>query len=56
MKVTEEELEAAGIMPAERDYCAHLLVDFYKCRRQKFPWVAGCKPEKHAWDQCQYEE
>lgn len=56
MKVSEEELEAAGIPPKDRDYCAHFLVDFYKCRRKNFPWVLSCKPEKHTWEQCEYDE
>ena len=55
-KLTAEQMEAALIDPMFRDYCAHLLVDFYKCRREHFPWVIACKPEKHQWDECQAEE
>jgi NADH dehydrogenase (ubiquinone) 1 beta subcomplex subunit 7 len=56
MQVTEEEMEAAGLIGEERDYCAHLLIDFFKCRKQKFPYVAACKHEKHVWESCQYED
>jgi len=53
---TEEEMIAAGIPADQRDFCAHLLIDFYKCRQEKFPWVVSCKHEKHKWEQCEYEE
>jgi len=56
MKVTEEQMEAAGILPEQRDYCAHYLIDFKKCRLDHFPWVVACKHEKHLWDECEYNE
>jgi NADH dehydrogenase (ubiquinone) 1 beta subcomplex subunit 7 len=56
MKVTEEEMEAAGIEPEHRDYCAHFLIEFRKCRQEHFPWVVACKPQLHNWDNCQYED
>ena len=56
MKASYEEMEAANLRLDERDYCAHLILDFYKCRRQNYPWVAACKAEKHAWDECQFKE
>merc|ERR1711976_749523 len=49
-------MSAAGLTEEQRDYCAHHLIDFYKCRRDKFPWVAGCKDIKHHWDTCQYND
>jgi len=56
MKVTEEEMEAAGLIATERDYCAHALIDFVKCRKQKFPYIAACKHEKHLWEECQFDD
>jgi len=56
MKATEEEMEAAGLIETERDYCAHKLIEFVKCRKQKFPYIAACKHEKHVWEECQYED
>lgn len=49
-------MEAIGIDPKMRDYCADLLVPYYKCRRDWYPWVAACKHELHEWKHCQYEE
>ena len=49
-------MEAAFIEPFARDYCAHLVVEYEKCKREHFPWVIACTPQKHAWDQCQVEE
>jgi len=54
--LTMEQMEAACIDPEWRDYCAHHLVEFDKCRRDHFPWVIACAPQKHAWQQCQVEE
>ena len=56
MKATLEEMEAVGLKESERDYCAHHLIEFYTCRRQKFPWIAGCKDILHGWHHCQNEE
>ncbi len=49
-------MEAAGLRADQRDYCAHHLIDFYKCREQNFPWVAACGDIKHHWDACQFDE
>jgi len=56
MVATEEEMEAAGLPAEERDYCAHHLIDFMKCRKEKFPWVVSCKHEKHIYEECQYND
>jgi len=56
MVATEQEMDAAGLKPEQRDYCAHTLIDFYKCKRDVFPFVSRCGPEKHAFDHCQYED
>merc|ERR1711893_155628 len=49
-------MRAAGLQDEQRDYCAHLLIDFYKCRKENFPWVVACKGVKHEWDNCQYQD
>jgi len=54
--MTEEQMEAAMLLPIDRDYCAHHLVEFLKCRRKHFPWVIACKPEHHVWMDCQADE
>ena len=56
MHATVEEMEDAGLTAEERDYCAHKLIDFMKCRKQKFPYAAACKHQKHEWEQCEYED
>lgn len=32
MKATWEEMDSARLTPGERDYCAHLLIDFKRCQ------------------------
>lgn len=56
MKATMEEMDAARIPWAWRDYCAHLLIPLNKCRRQNayVPWA--CHHEKHVYEKCQYKE
>jgi NADH dehydrogenase (ubiquinone) 1 beta subcomplex subunit 7 len=56
MIATEDEMEAAKLELHERDYCAHKLIDFRKCRSENFPYVANCKHEKHAYLTCEFEE
>jgi len=56
MIATEAEMEDASLQAVDRDYCAHHLIDFLKCRKQKFPWVVSCKHERHVYEQCQYED
>lgn len=42
MKATWEEMDEQRLTPGERDYCAHLLIDFKKCQ-VCFYWVfSGC--------------
>ena len=56
MQATREELKAAKIDLAYRDFCAHLLIPLNECRRSNFwlPWT--CKHEKHEYEKCQYKE
>ncbi|KAF5272218.1 hypothetical protein FQA39_LY01300 [Lamprigera yunnana] len=56
MIATERELTAAKIPLKDRDYCAHLLIDFRACRKQKWPWVVKCAHEKHTYLNCQYDD
>lgn len=56
MKVTEAQLDAAGVDQAWRDYCAHLLIPLNKCRRANLfaPWK--CVDERHGYEKCQYDQ
>jgi len=56
MKVTEAQLDAAGVDQAWRDYCSHLLIPLNKCRRANLsvPWK--CVDERHGYEKCQYEQ
>merc|ERR1711976_55249 len=56
INVTLEEMQAAGFTADQRDYCADSLMEFFKCRRDKFPFGAMCSREKHAWDSCEHED
>jgi len=56
MQATVEEMEAAGLAADQRDYCAHKLIELYKCRQQKFPWVVACKHQRHVYEECQYDD
>jgi len=54
--LTTEQMEAAKIEPMYRDYCAHHLVEWEKCKRVHLPFGIKCKPYKHAWDECEFHE
>jgi len=56
MKVTEAQLDAAGVDQAWRDYCSHLLIPLNQCRRANLssPWK--CVDERHGYEKCQYEQ
>eukprot|EP00608_Synchroma_pusillum_P010806 CAMPEP_0198436116 /NCGR_PEP_ID=MMETSP1452-20131203/41059_1 /TAXON_ID=1181717 /ORGANISM="Synchroma pusillum, Strain CCMP3072" /LENGTH=76 /DNA_ID=CAMNT_0044156665 /DNA_START=21 /DNA_END=251 /DNA_ORIENTATION=+ len=56
MKVTREEMDAAGLPMHARDFCAHLAIPLNKCRRETFymPWK--CQDLRHAYEACQYGE
>lgn len=55
-KISDEEIAAARVPHAYRDYCAHLMIKLNECRaKSKFaPWA--CKHEKHDYFKCQYLE
>ena len=55
-QVSQEEMAAAKVPINLRDYCAHLYIPLMKCRKDNYylPW--RCKKEKHAWDDCEFQE
>lgn len=56
MIATEAEMMSAKLLPEERDFCAHKLLEHKACRADTWPWVYKCAPEKHEFLNCQYEE
>jgi len=57
MKATWEEMDEINLSPGERDYCAHLLIDFKKCQRKYAPFAGhACAAIRHTYDQCEYED
>ncbi|XP_046664479.1 NADH dehydrogenase [ubiquinone] 1 beta subcomplex subunit 7 [Homalodisca vitripennis] len=56
MVATEDEMYSAKVPLPLRDYCAHMYIDFLKCRKENFPFVAKCHHEKHAYHNCEYGE
>ena len=56
MKVTHEEMRAAKLPIAFRDYCAHLLIPLNKCRQDTMYMPFKCSHERHEYEKCQYVE
>ncbi|ODM91867.1 NADH dehydrogenase [ubiquinone] 1 beta subcomplex subunit 7 [Orchesella cincta] len=56
MVATEAEMISAKVPPKLRDFCAHHYINFEKCKKDKFPFVYRCHPEKHNYEHCQYED
>ena len=56
MVATQEEMNAARLPLDRRDYCAHFLIDYYKCRQYAFPRLNLCNGKKHDYDVCEFEE
>ena len=56
MVATPEQLQAAKIDLAYRDFCAHLLIPLNECRRASYflPWK--CDHERHVYEKCEYKE
>ena len=56
MKMTQEELANEKVPLHLRDYCAHHFVTLTKCRKDHYylPW--HCHKEKHAWEECEFQE
>jgi len=55
VKYTEAEMEALRIPPSKRDYCAHLLIPYHKCRQDHFPFFYYCSHEKHEYLNCKMD-
>ncbi|KAF7255650.1 hypothetical protein EG68_07688 [Paragonimus skrjabini miyazakii] len=45
--VSEEEMLAVGLKPHERDYCAHVLMAYRKCRAENVLAVVACAELRH---------
>lgn len=56
MIATDIEMESAKIPLEDRDYCAHLLLNYGACRADTWPFVYKCAHEKHEYLTCEYEE
>ncbi|XP_074642869.1 NADH dehydrogenase [ubiquinone] 1 beta subcomplex subunit 7-like [Tubulanus polymorphus] len=51
-----EEMQAANLPLDKRDYCAHLYIDFMRCKKENMPWNIKCKHELHEWETCQHND
>ncbi|XP_014662316.1 PREDICTED: NADH dehydrogenase [ubiquinone] 1 beta subcomplex subunit 7-like [Priapulus caudatus] len=56
MIATQEEMEASNILLEQRDYCAHLLIDWKRCKHDNFPLAYKCKHEGHVYELCQFDD
>ncbi|KAF5295353.1 hypothetical protein FQR65_LT01543 [Abscondita terminalis] len=56
MIATEEEMRSAKIPLQDRDYCAHLLIEYRACRKDVWPFPVKCEHQKHAYLNCQYDD
>ena len=56
MHATQEQLRAAKVDLAYRDFCAHLLIPLNDCRKANYflPW--RCGHERRVYEKCQYKE
>ncbi|TRY87336.1 hypothetical protein DNTS_017210 [Danionella cerebrum] len=56
MVASQEQMRNAMLPLKQRDYCAHHLLMFMKCRRDYFPNIFACKDERHDWDLCEHKD
>ena len=59
MVATQEEMDAARLPLEKRDYCAHLYLDWLRCRDNVDPWFGyftKCKHLKHVYENCQFDD
>lgn len=56
MIATEAEMRSAKLRLKDRDYCAHKLIEYQACRKDKWPFVVRCAHEKHSYLNCQYDD
>ncbi|XP_060038411.1 NADH dehydrogenase [ubiquinone] 1 beta subcomplex subunit 7 [Erinaceus europaeus] len=56
MVATARQMSEAQLPLAQRDYCAHHLLRLLKCKRDAFPDILRCRPERHAWELCEHRD
>ncbi|XP_078387300.1 NADH dehydrogenase [ubiquinone] 1 beta subcomplex subunit 7 [Cetorhinus maximus] len=56
MIATQQEMNDAQLPLSQRDYCAHYLIKYMKCKRDMWPNFLECKHERHDWDYCEHED
>jgi len=50
--VTQDEMISAMMPYHMRDYCAHHLLEYKGCQREKFPRVQLCEHIRRKWQHC----
>ncbi|XP_008315468.1 NADH dehydrogenase [ubiquinone] 1 beta subcomplex subunit 7 [Cynoglossus semilaevis] len=56
MVATQEQMNMAQLPMDLRDYCAHYLIIFMKCRRDHWPNISACAHQKHDWEYCEHKD
>ncbi|XP_050303838.1 NADH dehydrogenase [ubiquinone] 1 beta subcomplex subunit 7 [Anthonomus grandis grandis] len=56
MVATEAEMISVKLPLEDRDYCAHKLIAYRSCYKEKFPWIVKCSHEKHDYLNCKYDD
>ncbi|XP_060528386.1 NADH dehydrogenase [ubiquinone] 1 beta subcomplex subunit 7 [Cylas formicarius] len=56
MVATEEEMRSVKLPLDRRDYCAHHLIKYVSCVRDKWPFAVMCSHEKHVYLTCENED
>lgn len=56
MIATEKEMNSAKLLPNERDYCAHKLIDYRACLKNTRPFYWKCYHARHELGECQFED
>ncbi|XP_075236261.1 NADH dehydrogenase (ubiquinone) B18 subunit [Lycorma delicatula] len=57
MIATKEEMESAKLPLDKRNYCAHLHIKYWACKRQYIPFhKRKCAHEHHEFAQCEFED
>ncbi|KAG9462641.1 hypothetical protein GDO78_013661 [Eleutherodactylus coqui] len=56
MVATKQQMDLAQLTWKQRDYCAHHLIMFKKCKRDMWPNIFACNHERHEWELCEHED
>jgi NADH dehydrogenase (ubiquinone) 1 beta subcomplex subunit 7 len=56
MIATQAEMESAKLPLEDRDYCAHMALQYRACRADVWPWASQCAHQKHEYLTCLYDE